>query len=156
MKRRAKRGVERGGWQCPIPSSRSAPSQSQKARRIEETVIRSCKATREARSGARRMTVHHSYLRRAFSRKRARRIIVTVIFRCKITRVARGGTRKMTVYNGISVSCLVLDEAMIINWTWSSLRISLNAENGYGYKQKRIQITHWTSYLVILDMHGQF
>jgi hypothetical protein len=72
---------------------------------------------REARSGARRMTVHHFYLRRAFSKKGAQRIIVTVIFRCKTTRIARGGARKMTVCNGISVGCLVLDEAMIINLT---------------------------------------
>ena len=48
--------------------TRSALSQSQKARRIKGTVIRSCKATRRARSGARRMTVH-SYLRRAFNKK---------------------------------------------------------------------------------------
>jgi hypothetical protein len=80
-------------------------------------VIPSCKATREARGGARRMTVHHSYLKRAFSEKRALRIIVTVICSCKTTRMARGGARKMTVHDGISVSCLVLDEAIIINLT---------------------------------------
>jgi hypothetical protein len=60
-KRRAKRGVERGGWQCLIPFIRSALSQSQKTRRIKGTVIRSCKATRRARSGARRMTVPFSH-----------------------------------------------------------------------------------------------
>ena len=70
---------------------------------------------REARSGARRMTVHHFYLRRAFPRKRAQRIIVTVICSCKTTRIARGGARKMTVHDGIPVSCLVLDKAMIRN-----------------------------------------
>jgi hypothetical protein len=42
---------------------------------------------------------------------------VTVICSCKTTRLARGGTRKMTVHGGISVSCLVLDKAMIINLT---------------------------------------
>jgi hypothetical protein len=63
------------------------------------------------------MTVHHSYLKRAFSKKRAQRIIVTVICSCKTTRMARGGARKkkMTVHDGISVSCLVLEKAMIIN-----------------------------------------
>jgi hypothetical protein len=88
-----------------------------KARRIKGTVIRSCIATREARSGARRMTVHHFYLKRAFLRKRAQRIIVTVIRSCKTTRIARSGARRMTVHNGIPVSCLVLDQAMIRNST---------------------------------------
>ena len=37
--------------------TRTALSQSQKARRVAVTVIRSCEATREARSGTRRMTV---------------------------------------------------------------------------------------------------
>jgi hypothetical protein len=47
--------------------------------------------------------------------KGALRIIVTDVFRCIITRTARGGARKMSVYGSISVSCLVMDEAMIIN-----------------------------------------
>jgi hypothetical protein len=43
------------------------------------------------------------------------RIIVTDVFRCKTTRTARGGARKMSVYNSLSLSCLVLDKAMLIN-----------------------------------------
>ena len=90
-----------------ITDTRSALSQSQKARRVAVTVIRSCEATREARSG----TPFETHL----LQKGALRIIVTDVFCCKTTRTARGGARKMSVYSSILLSCLALDEAMIIN-----------------------------------------
>ena len=82
-----------------ITDTRSALSQSQKARRVAVTVIRSCEATREARSGTRRMTVPFPSSRSAPSQsQKARRIEGTVIRSCIATRVARSGALRMTVH----------------------------------------------------------
>jgi len=82
-----------------ITDTRSALSQSQKARRVAVTVIRSCEATRAARSGTRRMTVPFPSSRSAPSQsQKARRIEGTVIRSCIATRVARSGALRMTVH----------------------------------------------------------